>query len=75
MPPANNLLLNREKMKDKRKEILRDLLGEFGSDEEKEEEIVEEEEYPLPRKEREPPVPEEEEKFTLDQIMKKTPQT
>ncbi len=73
MPQANNLLLNREKMKDKRKEILRDLLGEFGSDEEKEEEIVEEEEYPVPRKEREPPVPEEEEKFTLDQIMKKPP--
>lgn len=63
-------------MKDKRKEILKDLLGEFGSEEEGESEgVIEEEEYTLPPEEETPPVPEEgeEEKFTLDKIMKKPP--
>lgn len=70
--------MNCEKMKDKRKEILKDLLGEFGSEEDRDEDSVEEEEYPLPREKKAPPVreevpEEEEEKFTLDKIMKKPP--
>ena len=64
-------------MKDKRKEILKDLLGEFGSDEEGEsvaEEEYVEEDYSIPPEEDEPEIPaEEEEKFTLDKIMKKLP--
>ena len=59
-------------MKDKRKEILKDLLGEFGSEDEDEE--VVEEEYTPPPEERAPPVLEEEreeEEFTLDKIMEK----
>ncbi len=67
-------------MKDKRKEILKDLLGEFGSDDDGEEDVLEEEypeeDYSLPPEEEAPQVPEEEEeeeKFTLDKIMKKPP--
>ena len=64
-------------MKDKRKEILKDLLGEFGSDDDHDDDLAEKEEYPLPREKKVSPVvekaPEEEEEFTLDKIMKKTP--
>ncbi len=63
-------------MKDKRKEILKDLLGEFGSDEDHDDDLAEEEEYPLPREKKVSSVVEkvpEEEEFTLDKIMKKTP--
>ncbi|EKQ55333.1 MAG: Flp pilus assembly protein, ATPase CpaF [Methanobacterium sp. Maddingley MBC34] len=65
-------------MKDKRKEILKDLLGEFGSEETRDEDSIEEEDYPLPREKKAPPVreevpEEEEEKFTLNKIMKKPP--
>jgi archaeal flagellar protein FlaI len=64
-------------MKDKRKEILKDLLGEFGSDDDHDDDLAEEEEYPLPREKKVSSVvekaPEEEEEFTLDKIMKKTP--
>ncbi len=63
-------------MKDKRKEILKDLLGEFGSEED-DDTVVQEEEFTLPVEEEEeaPPVQdeEEEEEFTLDKIMKKPP--
>ncbi|EKF85808.1 CpaF family protein [Methanobacterium formicicum] len=64
-------------MKDKRKEILKDLLGEFGSDDDHDDDLAEEDEYPLPREKKVASVvekaPEEEEEFTLDKIMKKTP--
>jgi len=67
-------------MKDKRKEILKDLLGEFGSDEESDEGSVEEEDYPLPREKKEKVSPvrnkvqeEDEDEFTLNKIMKKPP--
>jgi len=64
-------------MKDKRKEILKDLLGEFGSDDDHDDDLAEEDEYPLPREKKVSSVvekaPEEEEEFTLDKIMKKTP--
>jgi flagellar protein FlaI len=62
-------------MKDKRKEILRDLLGEFGSeDDEDGDDFVVEEKQPLPPEEKAPPVQEEEEEeFSLDKIMKKKP--
>ncbi|WP_321422460.1 CpaF family protein [uncultured Methanobacterium sp.] len=64
-------------MKDKRKEILKDLLGEFGSDDDHDNDLAAEEEYPLPREKKVSSVvekaPEEEEEFTLDKIMKKTP--
>jgi flagellar protein FlaI len=66
-------------MKDKRKEILKDLLGEFGSDEDSGEDLTEEEEYPLPRKKEkvssvlEKVQEKEDEEFTLDKIMKKPP--
>jgi archaeal flagellar protein FlaI len=65
-------------MKDKRKEILKDLLGEFGSEETRDEDLIEEEDYSLPREKKAPPVreevpEEEEEKFTLNKIMKKPP--
>jgi archaeal flagellar protein FlaI len=62
-------------MKDKRKEILKDLLGEFGSDDDHDD-LTEEEEYPLPREKKVSSVVEkvpEEEEFTLDKIMKKAP--
>lgn len=66
-------------MKDKRKEILKDLLGEFGSDDEAEaeaegfvkEEVVEED-YPSPPEEKKPIIPEEEESeddFSLDKLL------
>jgi len=62
-------------MKDKRKEILKDLLGEFGSDEEAEdlvkEEVVEED-YPSPPEEKKPIIPEEkegEDDFSLDKLL------
>jgi len=54
-------------MTDKRKEILKDLLGEFGSDEETDE-TTEEEDYSLPTKEE--PKEEEDDSFSLDKIMK-----
>ena len=66
-------------MKDKRKEILKDLLGEFGSDEDSGEDLAEEKEYPLPRKKEkvssvlEKVQETEDEEFTLDKIMKKPP--
>lgn len=67
-------------MKDKRKEILKDLLGEFGSDEESDEGSVEEEDYPLPREKKEKVSSvrnrvqeEDEDEFTLNKIMKKPP--
>lgn len=65
-------------MKDKRKEILKDLLGEFGSDDDQDENLPEEEEYPLPREKKVSSVvekvqEEDEEEFTLDKIMKKPP--
>ncbi|NYB51470.1 MAG: CpaF family protein [Methanobacteriaceae archaeon] len=61
-------------MKDKRKEILKDLLGEFGSEEENET-VVQEEDFSIPVEEKEPLIPDEEdeEEFTLDKIMKKPP--
>ncbi|MBP1945941.1 CpaF family protein [Methanobacterium petrolearium] len=59
-------------MKDKRKEILKDLLGEFGSEDDTD--YVVEEEKPLPPQEKTPPIQEEEEEeFSLDKIMKKKP--
>jgi archaeal flagellar protein FlaI len=68
-------------MKDKRKEILKDLLGEFGSDEESDEGSVEEEDYSLPREKKEKVSSvrdkvredEDEDDFTLNKIMKKPP--
>ncbi|BDZ69503.1 hypothetical protein GCM10025861_27630 [Methanobacterium petrolearium] len=58
-------------MKDKRKEILKDLLGEFGSEDDTD--YVVEEEKPLPPQEKTPPIQEEEEEeFSLDKIMKKS---
>lgn len=62
-------------MKDKRKEILKDLLGEFGSEED-EESFIQEEEFTPPVEEKAPLIPEEEDEedeFTLDKIMKKPP--
>jgi flagellar protein FlaI len=61
-------------MSDKRKEILKDLLGEFGSDDEAEE-TSEEQDYPLPTKEEDPKIEEEEDAFSLDKIMKKAPRS
>jgi archaeal flagellar protein FlaI len=62
-------------MTDKRKEILKDLLGEFGSDEETEE-TIEEEDSSLTTKERvQEVVEEEEDSFSLDKIMKKDPRS
>ena len=61
-------------MSDKRKEILKDLLGEFGSDDEAEE-TSEEQDYPLPTKEKDPKIEEEEDAFSLDKIMKKAPKS
>ena len=66
-------------MKDKRKEILKDLLGEFGSEEDQDGDLAEEKEYSLPREKKkvssvlEKVQEEEEEEFTLDKIMKKPP--
>lgn len=69
-------------MKDKRKEILKDLLGEFGSEEDEDKDFVEEqEEYDVPRENTEKTVSsvlekvqkDDEEEFTLDKIMKKPP--
>lgn len=73
------------RMKDKRKEILRDLLGEFGSEEEAAEEAAEEREYTIPPESETPKVLEKEEEeeeygeeeeeegeeFSLDKIMEK----
>lgn len=82
MSITNNPLVNREKMKDKRKEILKDLLGEFGSEEDEDEDFVEEQEeneIPLENKENtvssvlEGVQKDDEEEFTLDKIMKKPP--
>jgi len=63
-------------MKDKRKEILKDLLGEFvsedeGADEGFVEEEVVEEDHPSPPEEDEPIIPEEDddEKFSLDNLL------
>ena len=66
-------------MKDKRKEILKDLLGEFGSEDEGvdeggvEEEVVKED-YPSPPEKNEPIIPEEEDedKFSLDNLLTET---
>jgi archaeal flagellar protein FlaI len=60
-------------MSDKRKEILKDLLGEFGSDEETEE-TREEDSVPTKKRVREI-VEEEEDGFSLDKIMKKAPRS
>ncbi len=59
-----------ETMKDKRKEILKDLLGEFGSDDEgvSEDEIVEKDDYFSPTEEKQP-IEEEEDGFDLDKLL------
>jgi archaeal flagellar protein FlaI len=62
-------------MTDKRKEILKDLLGEFGSDEETEETIEEEDSSMNTKKSVQKIVDEEEDSFSLDKIMKKAPRS